>query len=249
MAAILYIFLMLAPGGSENQAVALFQKGNEAYQKVDFQRAAEHYEAALKQGYESAALYFNLGNSYFKTKEIGRCILNYEKAQQLAPRDPDILYNLQIAQLFVIDKISIPPPFFLFKIWSDIKNTLGSNQLSILALLFYCLTIGLIIVRLLVRKASLQIYARFAAIPIAVLFFIFAFLFAIRVNDDIKTKEAIVMIDKVPVTSSPALDATEVFALHEGAKVRVTDTSGAFSRISLQDGKTGWLPSKTIEKI
>ena len=249
MAAILYILLSLAPSGNATQAFLYFQNGNEAYQKADYQQAIEQYESALRQGYASVALYYNLGNSYFKTNQIGRCILNYERAQKLAPRDPDVLFNLQIAQLFVVDKIVIPAPFFLFKTWSDLKNYLSSNQIGATALLFYILTIGLVVSRMLIRKVSVQTFAQHATIPVLILFLLSAFLFVMRVNDDLTTKEAVVLVDKVAVTSSPAQDATEVFALHEGVKVRVTDSSGAFSRISLPDGKVGWLLANTIELL
>jgi len=249
MAAILYIFLLLVPSGNDTQALMYFQKGTDAYQKADYRQAIEQYELAMQQGYASVALYYNLGNSYFKTNQIGRCILNYERARTLAPRDPDVQFNLQIAQLFVVDKIVVPAPFFLFKVWSDVKSYLSSNQIGVTALLFYILTIGVIIARILIRKSSVQAFARYATSPLLILFIISAFLFVVRVNDDLSTKEAVVLVDKVAVTSSPAQDATEVFALHEGVKVRVTDSSGAFSRIALPDGKVGWLLTSTIEVL
>ena len=46
----------------------------------------------------SAALYFNLGNALFKSGQIGRAIVNYRLAGQLAPRDPDIRANLRFAR-------------------------------------------------------------------------------------------------------------------------------------------------------
>ncbi len=248
-ATILYVVLLLAPSGTDVQALSYFQKGNDAYQKADYRQAIEQYELAVQQGYASVALYYNLGNSYFKTNQIGRCILNYERARRLAPRDPDVQFNLQIAQLFVVDKIVIPPPFFLVKVWSDVKGYLSSNQIGATALFFYILTIGVLIARILIRKAAVQSFARYATLPVLILFVLSTFLFVVRVNDDLSTKEAVVLVDKVAVASSPSQDAMEVFALHEGVKVRVTDRSGAYSRIALPDGKVGWLPTSTIEVL
>ena len=55
--------------------------------------------------------------------------------------------------------------------------------------------------------------------------------------------------EKVEVKNSPGDDASEAFALHEGTKVRISESSGKFYRIILADGNVGWLPQDTIEII
>src|ERR1051325_9538876 len=50
---------------------------NEAYAKGNFVKAAEGYEQLIAQDYESAELYYNLGNAYYKLDNIGKAILNY----------------------------------------------------------------------------------------------------------------------------------------------------------------------------
>jgi len=249
MTVLIYILLLLAPKAEVDQAIYLFQQGNEFYKQARYEKAIEQYEDALKMGYESAELYYNLGNAYFKSKEIGRAILNYERARKLAPRDQDVLYNLQIVQLYVVDKIVTPPPFFLAKIWRQVKTYFNSNQLGIFSLVLYFLTVILLIVRMLAQKEPILKIARYFLVPILIVFILTTGLFLIRINDDHQNKEAIVLVDKVDVLSSPADDATEVFALHEGAKVSVYEKSGSYLRIGLPDGKVGWLKQDAIEII
>ena len=55
----------------------------------------------IGRGYESWELYYNLGNAFYKNRQIGPAILNYEKARKLAPNNEDVLFNLELANLRV----------------------------------------------------------------------------------------------------------------------------------------------------
>lgn len=245
----LLILLLLAPNAENDQVTYLFAQGNEAFQKGDYQKAIEHYTATISLGYESAPLYYNLGNAYFKTNQIGKCILYYERAHKLAPRDSDILFNLQLLQLYVVDKIEKPPPFFLSSWWKTFSGIVSMQQLARVTLFFYVLLMSLLIIRILSKKRVLLSFARALFIPAIIFFIISGLLFVLSLNRDIKIKEGVIMVQKVDVKSSPADDATDVFALHEGLKVRITAESGDYVRIVLPDGKVGWVSSNTIERI
>src|SRR5262249_48343930 len=55
---------------------------------------------------------YNLGNALFKGGKIGLAILNYRRAEFLAPRDPDIAANLAFARNYRVDKVlAAPSPF------------------------------------------------------------------------------------------------------------------------------------------
>ncbi len=87
--------LQLAPAESVQQFVA--GAGNDAYKRGDYAVAIEQYEEVLDNGFESGALYFNLGNSYYRKGELGKAILNYERAKRLLPRDSDLNFNYHYA--------------------------------------------------------------------------------------------------------------------------------------------------------
>src|SRR6266699_3597580 len=79
-------------------ASTAFDQANSLYEEGKFTEAAAAYEKMLQQGRASPALYFNLGNAFFKAGQVGRAVLNYRLAERLAPRDPDIRANLKFAR-------------------------------------------------------------------------------------------------------------------------------------------------------
>ncbi len=249
MTLILSVFLFIGQSADMSQTISLFNEGNQAYQAGNYLQAVEKYQAAVNLGYESPELYYNLGNAYYKTGHLGKSILNYERAKKLFPNAPDVNFNLDLAQLRVVDKIIIPEPFFLLKVWNTIKFMFSLQTLAVIGLFLYILFIGIIIVRMLAKRMYLQNFSKYAFVPVFVFFLIFASLFFIRLNHEHKNKEAIVVVEKVQVKSSPSLDATDVFSLHEGAKVKISEQSGSFQRIELPDGKVGWLTMESIERI
>ncbi len=249
MSILLYIFLLIAPKAEIGKANTDFQKGNEFYQQGDYRQAVAMYETALETGYESAELYYNLGNAYFKSNQIGKSILNYERAQKMAPRDEDILFNLDIARLYVVDKINLPPQFFIITLWKSIKDFFVTKDLGLLTLAIYIVLIFLLITRIFVRNHFFKKVTGIAVFPALILFLISALILIQRINEDINLKEAIVVAKRIDVTSSPSKDATEVFALHEGVKVKISERSGDFLKIELSDGKIGWINAGTVEII
>lgn len=249
MKRLIFTILFLTSVGFADQSEYLFQQGVQAYQNNDYQTAIEQFEAALQHGKASAALYYNLGNAYYKMDEIGPAILNYERAKKMEPRDADIEFNLQIAQLKVVDKIPSPEADFFFKVWNGVKNILSLEQFAIIAIILYVIFILLIVLRLLVKSPGLANMARYSAVPVFILLILVASLFVVRIRQDVNVKHGVILVDKVSVVSSPSSGSTEMFALHEGVKIQIIAQSGDFTRIRLTDGKDGWVPRGALEII
>ena len=134
----------------------LFEQGNMLYAQDKYEEAIETYKEIRANGYESWELYYNLGNAYYKNGDLGKAILNYERAHLLESDNEDIKFNLEMANLMVVDKINKPPQFFLFKIFSDLKNAMGLNTLSLIVLAAYILLVIVIIFRIFVKKEILK---------------------------------------------------------------------------------------------
>ncbi len=244
------IYFMLATAAlADPTAMQYYQQGNEAMQKGAADEAIAAYESALRTGYESAELYYNLGNAYFRTQALGKSVLNYERAKALKPNDPDVLFNLELAQMRVVDKLASPPDFFAVKVWSTIKNGLSAGQWGLLALVLFNLLVAVLIIRLLVSHSGLRAAAGYLFVPLLVLALLAGTLFWFSAQDAKNRRYGIIMLHKVSVVSSPASDATQVFDLHEGTKVRVADHSGAYIKVSLPDGKVGWMTRDGVEEI
>jgi len=83
------IFLLVNTSALFAQASmeSLVEQGNEAYNQGDYRKAIAFYEQTLSMGQHSAALYFNLGNAYYKLNNVAESVYYFEKAQQLNPKE------------------------------------------------------------------------------------------------------------------------------------------------------------------
>jgi len=226
-----------------------FEQGNTAYKAGNYQEALQWYQKILDQGFESGQLYYNMGNSYYKLNRIGKAILYYEKARKLMPDDPDLKFNLELANSRIIDRIELPPRFFLFQYWDQIKSYFTIGQLSYLVLAFYLLTISLLIFRLFVKRYRWLRWLNSLTVILVILTLFWGYILFSRYQGSRKYKDAVVLNPAVTVRSAPSEDQTELFVIHEGLKVKLVDREGEWVKIILPDGKSGWMQQKELGVI
>ena len=240
------VLLMLLPMTANAATKA---DADSAYVNGNYQEAIKVYESLLKQG-ESAELYYNLGNAYYRTENITRAVLNYERALLLSPGDGDIRFNLQIARSKTIDKI-VPESEMFFVTWyRSLVNIMSVDGWGRMALVFLALVIVLFLVYLFSARVWVQKVGFFGG-GILLVVFVFSNFFAWQQRQQLLNREgAIVVAPSVTVKSTPAQNGTDLFILHEGTKVVITDGSmKSWREIRLADGKKGWIESKKIELI
>lgn len=243
------LLLILLSAVSVFAQEATLKEAETAYAKEEYGKAIGLYEDVLKKYGESAAVYYNLGNVYYKSNKIAPAILNYERALLLDPGDSDIRFNLQMARQKAVDQIE-PVDTFFFARWFDRIQNLGSvDSWAQLALACFLLFIGCLILFFFSRKRMWRktgFYAGLLLLGIVV----FANIFAYNQRKELKNRNtAIVFAPTVTVKSSPNESGTDLFILHEGTKVTVKSTLGDWSEIMLEDGNVGWMPSEKIEVI
>ena len=224
-------------------------EADSAYVRGEYQQAIKDYEALLKQG-ASADLYYNLGNAYYRSENITRAVLNYERALLLSPGDRDIRFNLQIAQAKTIDKIVPESEMFFFTWYRSLVNLMSVDAWARTALVSLTLVIILLLVYLFSDRIWLRKIGFFGGIALLVLF-VLSNVFAWQQKQNLLyRKGAIVVTPSVTVKSTPAQNGTDLFILHEGTKVTITDASMKdWREIRIADGKVGWIESKQVEEI
>ena len=119
---------------------ALVQKGNDAYNRSHYDTAIAAYTAVLDAGYESATLYYNLGNAYYRQEEYGQSILNYERALRLKPNYRDAKQNLDLVCSKTEDEIAPLPELFIVQWGRSIISWFSPRGWRILLL---CLALSL----------------------------------------------------------------------------------------------------------
>lgn len=234
--------------GSRNIVISK-SLADSAYIRNDFTTAIQIYEMILRTG-ESADIYYNLGNSYYKIGDIAKAILNYERALILKPANKDIRSNLEIARAKTVDKVTDVPELFFITWLKSITNSMGIQSWAIIAISFFLL----FIVSIYFFFFSTKIVARKTFFILALFFLVFcvianisaAFQRMVRLN----RMNAIIISPSVTIRSTPNDNGTSLFILHEGRKVFIKDDSMKdWKEIQLEDGNVGWVKKNDLEVI
>lgn len=219
------------------------------YTSGDYVTAIQIYENILQQG-ESAEIYYNLGNSYYKSGNMARAILNYERALLLKPGNEDIRANLEIVRSKTIDKIDIVPEIFFVSWTKSLINSISINAWGRWGIAFFLLCI----VSLYFFIFSTQIKIKKIGFISSIVCFIFVIctnMFAAYQKEMLTNRDtAIIISPSVTIHSTPNENGTSLFILHEGYKVIIKDNSMKnWKEISIGNGKVGWVSSADIEII
>ncbi len=225
------------------------QNADDEYAKGNYQQAIKDYQEILKAGV-SSEIYYNLGNAYYRTDNITQALLAYERALQLSPGDNEIRFNLQYARSKTIDKITPETEMFFVTWYNSLVNFTSVDRWANTAIVSIVMALLLILVFLFAP----QMWARksgFYGSAVFLLLFAFANLFAFQQKHELETKQgAIVIAPTVNVKKTPAASGTDVFVIHEGTRVDITDRGMKQWRgIKLADGREGWLKTSQIEEI
>jgi extradiol dioxygenase family protein len=227
----------------------LLEKANEHYTREEYQAAIDDYNKILMTNMESPEVYFNLGNAYYKTNRFTLAILNFERAKLLAPDDEDIQFNLQVANQKVVDSIQELPGIFIVRWWNSLINSQSTDSWAILSIIGFVIFLTLLGSYFFARTGEVKRISFWAGCFLLV-FTIFSWTFAASQKSRLVNHSyAIVMQPTVTVKSSPSEKGTNLFVIHEGLKVKITDKLGDWVEIKLADGNKGWLLTETIERI
>ena len=243
---ILFLFVLVMAKAELSDSLKM---ANDLYAANEIGKAIKAYESIIDSGYESAALYFNLGNAYYKNNDLVDAILNYERAKKLAPRDEDIQFNLDLLNQFVIDKIEpLPQPFFV-KWGNSFINWLRTDTWAIISLAAFILALILGLGYAFLRNVSLRKTA-FTVGVVALLISIMSFAFAVKQrSDSLHKQSAIIFSPSVTVKASPNENSVDLFVIHEGLKVHVVQNRNYWLEIKLDDGNQGWIQKDALKII
>lgn len=228
---------------------ALWERGNRLYSAGDWNGAVATYDSIVNEGWESAPLYYNLAGAHFKAGSRGEAILNYHRAQRLAPADGDIAYNLAYAESFVKDKIDVVPEFVLARWLGSVKRIMSADAWGVVALvalgvMLVAVSFYLLALRRGIRKTGFVVAIVALVVTVGAVSFGGAARKALMSDG-----EAVVLSTAAVVKASPEKTGKDLFILHEGTKVEVLDTFGEWSEIRIADGNEGWIRTSAIEVI
>ena len=251
LAAAALLAVQIPADSAETQYIdSLWNKATEAYSAGQWDMALQGYSAISAAGLESAPLYCNIGDAYFKLEDYPRAILYYERALKLDPSCSDARYNLGITSELIQDRIDVVPEFLL-KSWArDVCYVLDSDSWAGLSIFCFAVFLAMLLLYLLSGRVAARRTGFFSSI-VFILFAGMCLWFSLWQKSDYQRADsAIVMRPVSSVKSSPSSEtSTDLFILHEGTKVTILDEVGDWRNISLADGRQGWMLSADMEII
>jgi tetratricopeptide (TPR) repeat protein len=230
-------------------AQSAFDQGNQFYQKENYQAAITSFESLLNTGKQSAELYFNLGNCYYKLHKVAPAIYNYEKALLLSPNDNEIKTNLEFARKMAIDDIKVIPKVGFNKILADFTSKYHYDTWAWIAIVFAFLFLLFFVGYYFSQKTILKR-----------VFFIGMFFWLLGIflssasgfyekSRNENERPAIIFAESTPLKSEPKASGQEATLLHEGTKVYILESIANWKKVELTDETTGWLEDTSIKEI
>jgi len=225
-----------------DRETSAYQRANVYYEQGNFDEAIKQYNIILDSGFESGSLYYNLGNCYFKKGELGRALLNYEKARRLIPLDKDLESNYEYACSLIKNGAVSPGRGLAPKVFDNFFDKFTVDGLTILLSALYVLILISVLISLFFRpfKKQALILAVFAG-----LFFIGVFA-GLTGKIALLDKEAIVIAERADAKFEPMDKATTHFTVYEGMKIEVTASKGNWYKVRRHDNKSGWLQQDNL---
>ncbi len=239
------IFFILFIFSNTQNSDNLFKESNDLYTNGDYQNAVEGYLEVLKSGFESAELYFNIGNSFYKLNNIPESNYYYEKAKSISPNDDDILTNLSFAQNLRIDKIETLPITDVQNLKLSILDLLSEKGwsfmlISLIWMMCFAFTFYILSNDSKFKRSFFSISLLFLILSSFTLFV------NIEKKKNSEIKYAIIYDKEIEVWSEPNNISELKFLLHEGTKVKQIDVIEDWLNIQLENGTIGWIQSSSL---
>jgi tetratricopeptide (TPR) repeat protein len=257
-----------APGPQSNVR-ELAVRGNQLYEAGEFEESVDIYEETISRGAVAPELYYNLGNAYYKSGNLGRAVLNYERALRLAPRDEDVRANLKLVRSMLRDRQFVEEPGVVARTVMWLHRRLNVRESLLLAsLLYFALVVVAVLfvfrdtafVTGIYSKISLASPGRFLGLDksqdFALAMATLALLLAAAGSSayykyrEISTRRSAVVVEEdVPVYSGPNLDSTLQFKIHEGTRLTTGEMRPGWVQIRLPGDLSGWIVDGSVERI
>ena len=226
------------------------KNADDEYKKGNYVQAIRDYEELLKKEGASVELYYNLGNAYYRTDNITRAVLSYERALMLSPGDDDIRFNLQMARSKTIDKITPKSEMFFVTWYKSLVNLTSVDGWAKTALFSIAFALALVLCYLFGRKLVVRKVGFYGAVVFVVLF-VLGNVFAYAQKQTLTQRSgAVVVSPSAALRKTPVPNSEYSAIIHEGSRVEIIDdTMKDWKLVELEDGREGWMLSSQMERI
>jgi len=228
--------------------ISFFNAATKAYNEANYRLAIDYYEKILEDGFHSAALYYNMGNAYYKQNKIGQSIYYFEKALLLNPTDAEVLKNLGFAQKMTIDAIPTKEENGLrrayeqfiskysLRFWSLVA--IGTMLLGVFSYLFYY-----------IARNPKQKRVGFSLSLLLFTASVLSYTNGFFLEESLREDNPAIIFETAKVLSEPNNLGIQSFELNEGTKVQVLESFETWVKVQISDGQTGWLKENQLKLL
>lgn len=235
----------MARGQSLEDAVRHFDEGNIRYEQGDFRGALDSYERAADAGFVSGALFFNMGNAYYRLDELGQAVRFYEKAAAIMPQSAELNHNLSIVREEAVDQFSrLPDPIWRVA-WRGFVRLFGMGGLFVVGFVFYLA--AMVVLALRIRRGQTAWRRRMLTLSVALALLFITAGFAASVESR-QPGRAVVLLDEVTLLDAPDGGRSDL-EIHEGLVVDIVRERDGWMEVRLPNGATGWIRGGTLGRV
>ena len=235
------LFLLSFAGTASADPTSEFSKGNEQFAAGKFQEAAETYEGIVRSGHWHADLFYNLGNARYRAGDIGRAILNYERALAMEPKHPEAGANLRVARDEARALELQQGSWERYASRATVSQYIWTAAMSFWAAIFL----------------AAILYFRHRRSPVVTLLMASAVLLCATAIVAIYGHErgpngratAIVIDKNIQARVATADNANTVLMLPPGSQVKVLSVRGDWTYAALPNNLSGWIPTASAERL
>jgi tetratricopeptide (TPR) repeat protein len=224
-----------------------FEAANRFYQNKQYDSAAVFYQKIVDAGVHNSAVFYNLGNTSYRQRQLGKAIVWYERARQLAPTDTDIITNLDFARAMIVDRIEQPQQGLLEQFFVALHRLvpLGTQLWLLLGLLF---ALSICISAMFYVSHNSRLWLIYVSVCLVVLLGGGALSAGIKIYLQETVTRAVVMQSRVDGRNQPDGETVR-FSVHEGTTVRIHKRSKGWVLVSLANGFSAWMPLQALQII
>lgn len=234
-------FLIGLAFASPTDPSTAFAEANKLYDQTRYSDAAKSYQELVRSGYHHPTVYFNLGNAYFKSGQIGRALAAYHLAEREAPRDPDLRANLQFAR----NQVQGPSNSRAhFERWLR-KLTVNEWTMLTAAGLWMTLSLGIAMQFGPGLRRSLRWYLGSSALATLVLGGCLAAACQARFSH----RTGFVVVRDANVRLGPLDEQQTAFVLHDGAEVEILDRKDDWLQVTTGNRRVGWVRQDQVLEL
>ena len=239
--------VLVSENSADGQAMVV---ANQLFNTGNYAEAAQMYEQLLSQGMVNSSLHYNLGNAYYVQGDLGRAILNYQRAARLDPRDPDIRANLALARAQSANEVIDGPSSPFQSLANFTSSWLTLDETALLSLGLWFLLAFMILTYRQLQPGRMRTLALNGTFLIIIIFLFAGVSFGSRLYIEHTRPEAVIIADQVTINTSPGEEFATDLSLVSGTEVELLDIQGSWAHLALPNNIIdGWIPLSTIETV